>query len=105
VNRSIPSIGRRDFGKGHAYRGINNTTLYVITVFESTALTTPIQGAKERFGADNSRYRFLLNQTKPDIINKLSKRDFLHFLPWILNTVILVILVVTLPDHYLLSVN
>jgi len=56
VNRSIPSIGRRDFGKGHAYKGINNVTLDVITVFESTALTTPIQGAKERFGADNSHY-------------------------------------------------
>jgi len=56
VNRSIPSIGRRDFGKGHAYKGINNATLNVITVFESIALTAPIQSAKERFGADNSHY-------------------------------------------------
>jgi len=56
VNRSIPSIGWGDFGKGHAYKGINNITLNVITVFESTALTASIQSAKERFGVDNSRY-------------------------------------------------
>jgi len=61
VNRPIPPIGWGDFGKGHTYKGINNATLNVITVFESTALTAPIQSSKERFGVDNSHYRFLIN--------------------------------------------
>jgi len=56
VNGSTPSIGRGGFGKGPGYKGINNVTLNVIIVSESRALTSHIQSAKERFGADNGHY-------------------------------------------------